>query len=56
MKNEKSNSLRRYLRREKSRIHREVLDTKNQRELIEGLYKKYLPKNDNSGNIQSSGK
>jgi len=34
-------SIRKYVRREKSRIRREVLDLKKQKELISGLYKKH---------------
>ncbi len=53
-----SKSLRKYLRKEKARIRREVLDFHGQEELIKGLYQKYLPtkENDNSGNIQPGDK
>jgi len=49
-------SLRKYIRGEKARIRREVLDTEDQKELIDGLYKKHLKENDNTGNIQLSDK
>lgn len=35
-------SLRKYIRQEKARIRREVLDLKEQKELINGLYQKLL--------------
>jgi len=37
-------SLRKFIRQEKARIRREVLDIKKQEELINELYKKYLAK------------
>jgi hypothetical protein len=37
-------SLRKYIRREKARIRREVLDIKEQEKLINGLYKKFFKK------------
>ena len=37
-------SLRKYIRKEKARIRREVLDIKEQEGLINELYKKYLIK------------
>lgn len=36
-------SIRKYIRREKARIRREVLDVKEQKKLIEELYKKFMP-------------
>lgn len=36
-------SLRKYIRREKARIRREVFDTEEQERLIDELYKKLLP-------------
>lgn len=36
-------SLRKYIRREKARIRREVFDTEEQEKLINELYKKLLP-------------
>ena len=35
-------SLRKYIRQEKSRIRREVLDSKKQEKLLEELYKKFF--------------
>jgi hypothetical protein len=37
-------SIRKFIRQEKARIRREVLDVKEQEELINELYKKYLIK------------
>ena len=37
-------SLRKYIRREKARIRREVLDVKEQEKLIQELYKKLFKK------------
>jgi hypothetical protein len=36
-------SIRKYIRKEKARIRREVLDIKKQKELIEKLYNDYKP-------------
>lgn len=36
-----TNSLSRYIRKEKARIRREVLDTQGQQDAIKELYKKY---------------
>ena len=47
-------SLRKYIRKEKARIRREILDLKKQRELIDQLYKKFLKKHDNRRDIQFS--
>lgn len=44
-----SKSLRKYIRQEKARIRREVLDLKEQKELIEKLY-------ENKRNLQSGNK
>jgi len=53
-------SVRKYIRKEKARIRREVLDAKGQKELIDELYKKQqktqVKENDNTGNIQSGDK
>jgi len=35
-------SIRKFIRREKARIRREVLDIKKQEELIKELYKKFI--------------
>ncbi len=58
MKKKMPKSLRKYIRGEKARIRREVLDTKDQKELIDELYKKHLQvkENDNTGNIQPGDK
>ncbi|MDD2732019.1 MAG: hypothetical protein PHI53_02370 [Candidatus Pacebacteria bacterium] len=40
MKKKIPNSLRKYIRKEKARIRREVLDIKEQKELINNLYDK----------------
>jgi len=40
-------SLRKYIRREKARIRREVLDLKEQEKLINKLYEKFLKQNEN---------
>lgn len=51
------NSMRKYIRQEKARIRRQVLDLKEQKRLIDEMYKKIAPKkNDNKGNIQPSDK
>lgn len=46
-------SVKKYIRKEKARIRREVLDYKKQKELIKELYKKFSPdkKNENKTNI-----
>ena len=38
-------SIRKYIRKEKARIRREVLDIKEQKRLINELYQKFLSKN-----------
>jgi len=40
-------SLRKFIRKEKTRIRREVLDIKKQEELIQQLYQKFLKKYEN---------
>lgn len=49
-------SLRKYIRQEKARIRREVLDIKKQEELINGLYQKLIKKDENKRNLQPSNK
>lgn len=44
-------SLRKYIRSEKARIRREVLDLNKQKELINNLYPKTLKKDENTGNL-----
>ena len=59
MKNKMTNSQSRYIRKEKARIRREVLNPSDQRGLLDGLYKKYFKVNnnhDNPGNILSRNK
>ena len=46
------NSTRKFIRREKARIRREVLDVKEQKEQINKLYEKI--NHDNKRNLQSS--
>jgi len=41
MKKKLPKSLRKYIRKEKARIRREVLDLKEQRELIKKIYQKF---------------
>jgi hypothetical protein len=45
MKKKLPKSLRKFIRREKARIRREVLDTKKQKELIRELHQKFISKN-----------
>ena len=40
-------SLRKFIRREKARIRREILDVKKQEELIQKLYQKFLKNYEN---------
>ena len=40
-------SLRKYIRQEKARIRREILDLKEQEKLINKLYEKFLKQNEN---------
>lgn len=42
-----SKSLRKYIRKEKTRIHREILSLKEQEEEIKKLYQKILKKYEN---------
>ncbi|MDP1538512.1 MAG: hypothetical protein Q8M00_00575 [bacterium] len=44
MKKKLPKSIRKYIRKEKARIRREVLDFKKQEELINQLYKRFLNK------------
>jgi len=45
MKKKLPKSVRKYIRKEKARIRREVLDIKEQEKLIDQLYEKFLKKN-----------
>jgi hypothetical protein len=56
MKRRLPKSLRKHIRREKARIRREVLDIKEQEELITELYKKLIKKDENKRNLQPSNK
>ncbi|KPJ73252.1 hypothetical protein AMJ48_02200 [Parcubacteria bacterium DG_74_1] len=49
-------SIRKFIRQEKARIRREVLDTKKQGELINQLYQRFLKKDESKRNLQSSDK
>ena len=49
-------SLRKYIRKEKARIRREVLDIKEQEELIGELYQKFLKQYENKRDLQPSNK
>jgi len=49
-------SLRKYIRKEKARIRREVLDIKEQEELISELYQKFLKQYENKRDLQPSNK
>jgi hypothetical protein len=46
-------SIRKFIRKEKARIRKEVLDKKEQERLIQELYQKFL-KNENKRNSQTS--
>ncbi len=49
-------SIRKFIRLEKARIRREVLDIKKQEELINELYQKILEQHENKRNLQPSNK
>ena len=49
-------SLRKYVRKEKARIRREVLDMKEQERLINELYQKFLKQYEDKRNLQPSHK
>jgi hypothetical protein len=49
-------SIRKYIRKEKARIRKEVLDLKEQERLIKELYQKFLKNYENKRNIQPSNK
>jgi len=46
MKKRLSKSIRKYIRREKARVRREVLDLEKQKKLIDELYKSFSKKED----------
>lgn len=56
MKRRLPKSLRKHIRQEKARIRREVLDIKEQEELITELYKKLIKEDENKRNLQPSNK
>ena len=47
-------SIRKFIRQQKARIRREVLDIKTQEELITKLYKKFIKQDENKQNLQPS--
>ena len=49
-------SIRKFIRQEKARIRREVLDMKEQERLINELYQKLFKKHENKRNLQPSHK
>ena len=49
-------SIRKFIRQEKARIRREVLDIKKQKELINEIYQKFLKKDENKRNLQPNNK
>ncbi len=49
-------SIRKYIRKEKARIRREVLDIKEQEKLIQELYQKLFKKDESTRNLQLSNK
>lgn len=58
MKKKLPKSLRKYIRREKARIHRDVLDMREQKKLIDELYQKIsknnkIKKDENKTDLQS---
>lgn len=44
-------SIRKYIRKEKARIRKEILDLEKQKEEIQKLYQKFLKYYENKGNI-----
>ncbi len=52
MKRKLPKSVRKYLRREKARIRKEVFDVDEQERLIKELYQKFLPQNSPKQNKQ----
>jgi len=56
MKKKLPKSIRKYIRREKARIRREVLDLKEQEKLISELYQKILKQYERQGNLPISNK
>lgn len=56
MKKKLPKSIRKFIRKEKARIRREVLDLKEQEKLISELYQKILKQHDHQGNLPISNK
>jgi len=56
MKKNLPKSIRKYIRKEKARIRREVLDLREQERLIKELYQKLLPQYENPRDLQTSNK
>ena len=56
MKKKLPKSIRKFIRKEKARIRREVLDLKEQEKLISELYQKILKQYDHQGNLPISNK
>jgi len=46
-------SIRKFIRKEKARIRKEVLDLKEQERLIKELYQKFLKQNEDKRNLQT---
>jgi hypothetical protein len=51
-----SKSLRKYIRKEKARIRREVLNTEEQKKLINEIYQNLIKNYENKRNLQLSDK
>lgn len=56
MKKKLPKSIRKYIRTEKARIRREILDLKEQEKLIQELYQKIFKQYENTRNLQFSNK
>jgi len=56
MKKKIPKSLRKYIRKEKARIRREVLDFKEQEKLINELYQKILKQHEDKRNLPTGDK
>ena len=56
MKKKPPKSLRKFIRKEKARIRREVFDLKEQEKLIQELYKKFFKNYEDKRNIQTGDK
>ena len=56
MKKKLPKGIRKYIRKEKARIRREILDLKEQERLIQELYKKFSKNYENKRDIQAGDK